>query len=295
MMRSRAPTLPEYRVRNDYEKTRKPRRHVWSSALSDPRIIFAIKVSAGILLFALLWFLYNWETHIEIMFYARSWVRQEITPIEPLAGCFSEERIRADGSLYNITKARAPKQYEVHAGVQMRLGMDCYDFSGTIPSPDIASRPSSPLPAAQRTNFHTYWRADLISFGERQEWMIKSFLATQDLMSSRLILWTNGLSLANHPRVAGYLRKHPGAFEVRLVDVVSMAKGTQMEDSVRLKSSDSKAWVDGDLIRLLVIWVYGGVWVDMDSLLTRDLKPLLEHEFVSEWDCYSEFIECGHT
>jgi hypothetical protein len=26
--------------------------------------------------------------------------------------------------------------------------------------------------------------------------------------------------------------------------------------------------------------------VDMDTLLTRDLTPLLEHEFVTQWDCY---------
>jgi hypothetical protein len=24
----------------------------------------------------------------------------------------------------------------------------------------------------------------------------------------------------------------------------------------------------------------------MDTLLTRDLTPLLEHEFVTQWDCY---------
>ena len=43
-----------------------------------------------------------------------------------------------------------------------------------------------------------------------------------------------------------------------------------------LHSKDTKAWVDGDLVRLLVTWAYGGVWVDMDSLLSRDLSPLLE-------------------
>ncbi|KXN89343.1 hypothetical protein AN958_05841 [Leucoagaricus sp. SymC.cos] len=26
----------------------------------------------------------------------------------------------------------------------------------------------------------------------------------------------------------------------------------------------------------------------MDSLLTRDLEPLLEHEFVTQWDCYDK-------
>jgi hypothetical protein len=28
----------------------------------------------------------------------------------------------------------------------------------------------------------------------------------------------------------------------------------------------------------------------MDSLLTRDLSPLLEHEFITQWDCYGAFF-----
>jgi hypothetical protein len=72
------------------------------------------------------------------------------------------------------------------------------------------------------------------------------------------------------------------------VDVELLAKGTALEGSDLLYAKDSKAWVDGDLVRLLVTWAFGGVWVDMDSLLTRDLAPLLEHEFVTQWDCYGE-------
>ena len=29
----------------------------------------------------------------------------------------------------------------------------------------------------------------------------------------------------------------------------------------------------------------------MDMLLTRDLSPLLEHEFVTQWDCYGDPID----
>ena len=57
-----------------------------------------------------------------------------------------------------------------------------------------------------------------------------------------------------------------------------------------LNLNDKKAWVDGDLIRLPLLWQYGGVWVDMDSLLTRDMSPLLEHEFVTQWDCYGSLF-----
>lgn len=64
---------------------------------------------------------------------------------------------------------------------------------------------------------------------------------------------------------------------------------------------DERAWVDGDAVRLLVLWHFGGVWMDMDQILTRDLHPLTESEFVTQWDCEGEPIApsrshlgCGH-
>ncbi|KAH9943294.1 uncharacterized protein BXZ73DRAFT_97343 [Epithele typhae] len=85
-----------------------------------------------------------------------------------------------------------------------------------------------------------------------------------------------------------WVARFPGAFTLRVVDYASLARGTPLEGSPLLDVSDAKAWIDGDLVRLLVIWAYGGVWVDMDSLLTRDLAPLLEYEFVTQWDRYDK-------
>ncbi|KAI6116248.1 hypothetical protein F5141DRAFT_655108 [Pisolithus sp. B1] len=58
-----------------------------------------------------------------------------------------------------------------------------------------------------------------------------------------------------------------------------------------LQLNDARAWVDGDLVRLLILWNHGGMWIDMDTLLTRDLSPLLEHEFVTQWDCYDKIYQ----
>jgi hypothetical protein len=164
--------------------------------------------------------------------------------------------------------------------MSMRLGLDCYDFAGTIrPLSSSALAPNRP-----RTNYHTYWRTDLAAFGERQEYTLKSFFATQN-PHSRLIMWSNG-DLSSNALLASYVARYPGAFELRVADVQALSKGTPLENSPLLSSRDEKAWLDGDLVRLLVVWRDGGVWVDMDTLLTRDLTPLLEHEFVTQWDCY---------
>ena len=74
------------------------------------------------------------------------------------------------------------------------------------------------------------------------------------------------------------------------MDVHALSRGTPLENNSLLSSCNEKAWLDGDLVRQLVLWRDGGVWVDMDTLLTLDLTPLLEHEFVTQWDCCSMCI-----
>lgn len=229
-----------------------------------------------------------WEPHIELAFYEKAWIQKEILPVGSLGGCFDEGRV---SERYNVTRnIYGPKINEVQAGVSLKLGMDCYDFAGTV-----RSHPSSPsrfeTGEEGRTHFHSYWRTDLAPFGERQAYMLKSFFATQPLKRSKFVLWSNGpLSPPEKPNriLEEFLSRYPESFELRVADVRELAVGTELEGSELLRSSDEKAWTDGDLIRLLVVWKDGGVWVDMDSLLTRDLTPLLEHEFVTQWDCYGK-------
>ncbi|KAJ8508042.1 hypothetical protein ONZ45_g9642 [Pleurotus djamor] len=170
----------------------------------------------------------------------------------------------------------------------LRMGLDCYDFAGTVKN--SAERAYPDIEPEDRIQYHTYWRVDLAPFGPRQEWMLKSYFATQDLSTTRLILWSNG-DLSSNPILQKYLRRYPKAFALKVVDIPSLAHGTELSGSALLSQKDAKAWVDGDLIRLLLLWNYGGVWIDMDSLLTRDLDPLLEHEFVTQWDCYDKIYQ----
>lgn len=221
-----------------------------------------------------------WELHIETAFYSRNWVKEEVETLQPLAGCFDPQRV---SPAYNLTQSLQGKSQQVHAGLPLRLGMDCYNFAGTIqPTHDV---PSSPLQEDQRTHYHSYWRDDLAPFAERQEWMLKSFFATQNVHTSRLILWSNG-DLSGNAVIQKWVRRYPEAFATMKVEYEVLARGTELSGSELFKIKDKKAWVDGDLVRLLVLWAYGGVWVDMDSLLTRDLAPMLDHEFVTQWDCY---------
>jgi len=225
----------------------------------------------------------RYEPHFELSFYERAWVKSELEPIKPLKGCFDPAYV---SKLYNVTEnVYGRKRSEVHSGLAMRMGTDCYDFAGTIkPSRWDLDRL---IEDGGRVNYHTYWRVDLAPFAEKQEWMLKSYFATQDIQRSKLILWSNG-DLSGNQVLQTWLKRFPDAFELKIVDIKALSRGTELEDSPMLQLNDKKAWVDGDLIRLLLLWQHGGVWVDMDSLLTRDMSPLLEHEFVTQWDCYDK-------
>jgi len=258
-----------------------------------------LRWALAVLVCLLLLCTFIWELHIELQVYPRSWIASEIQPVKPLAGCFERSRLSKE---YNVTAAFAPKRFEIHSGTPMRLGMDCYDFASTIqarsPRPGLGHEAIGipewdaenwNYPGGGRIYFHTYWRVDLVPFEERQESLIKSFLATQNLNRTTMILWTNGDGkLRANPHVARWLKAFPEAFEVRLINLNALAKGTELEGSHLLNSQDARAWIDGDLLRLLVTWAFGGVWIDMDSLLIRDMSPLLEHEFVTQWDCYDK-------
>ncbi|OAX42420.1 glycosyltransferase family 32 protein [Rhizopogon vinicolor AM-OR11-026] len=282
-------TVPESGSPRSRSRSRsRSHSHRLSSTCLRPRtFITLLKIAVPLTLIVIFGIFYLYEPHVEIAFYPREWIHREIDPVGRLAGCFDEGRISPS---YNASKyLEGPKKTEVHAGMGMRLGMDCYEFAATIPPPkNMDSGPY--VPPDERTQYHTYWRVDLAPFSERQEWMLKSFFATQDHTASRLIMWSNG-DLSTNPILALYANMYPNSFVMRVVDTPDLATGTALEGSSLLKTDDKKAWTDGDLVRLLVIWNYGGVWIDMDSLLTRDLSPLLEHEFVTQWDCYDKIYQ----
>jgi mannosyltransferase OCH1-like enzyme len=45
---------------------------------------------------------------------------------------------------------------------------------------------------------------------------------------------------------------------------------------------------DGDLFRIIVLHNYGGIYVDMDTVLLRSLGVFLDQEFVYQWDRFDD-------
>lgn len=181
-----------------------------------------------------------------------------------------------------------PRHVELSPGIALPFEHDCFNFAATLPRHASASWPA----LSEHTTLHLFWRADLKPLGQRQTALIDSLLATQDKHTTSAILWTNDavrlLDFAADGLPLDILLKRYGdRLRVQQVDKSQLASGTPMEESSRLSLADKKAWLDGDLVRVLVLYQYGGIWVDMDSLATgRDLRVLAEHEWVTQWDCY---------
>ena len=297
---------------DDVPRVLRRTRPRWSLAPSWPRLSLFRRPSLLVLFLLIVviilfgtataavlrWVHATWELHIMLDFYPRQWWAPSLEPPPPLSGCFSPGRL---SPLYNVSeRVFGPRHTDIHAGLSRLLlppsssssssGGDCYDFASTVKSREEEKEDTEPF------LLHSFWPAGRAPFGPRQEAMLKSVLATQPRARSRLVLWSDR-DISTDVLLRAYVERHGSSggrrrIELRVVDLPLLAEGTELEDSALMRSplsggssSVSNADADAELIRLLVLWRYGGVWVDMDSLLTRDLTPLLEHEFVTQWKC----------
>jgi hypothetical protein len=139
----------------------------------------------------------------------------------------------------------------------------------------------APAPAER---FHLYWSGP---FGTKQAFAVKSLLATQDLERSELWLWLDAEDgYAGHEQneilrpLAPYLRVMP-------FDPAAESRGTPVEDSPELyRGVDSVK--RSDLFRWVTLYKLGGTYLDLDTMVLRDMAelfgaPSLPDEFCYQW------------
>ncbi|KAL1405175.1 hypothetical protein Q8F55_008800 [Vanrija albida] len=263
---------------------------LWSTSGVNLRMFFRRKVLLrlgmvlGAILLGIWWLIATFEFQIEAWSYRKSWIKAELASVRPLKGCWKPENISPE---YNMTKHMAGRKHMLATALGLKRGLACYDYASTI-----QQRSDEPL---NDLIYHSYWRSDLIPWGDRQTANIIAWLATQPLDYSKLIIWSNGAEhLRANDQINTLIQDFPDNVEVRQADVLKMAEGTEilgMLKQIMLEVGglyDKRAWVDGDAVRLLALWHYGGLWLDMDMILTRDLHPLTESEFLIQWDCFDK-------
>lgn len=131
------------------------------------------------------------------------------------------------------------------------------------------------------TYFHAYSEIQ-----NRKELMVvKSFLATQDLNKSKLILWSD-YDVKNNE----LLKPYKDLIEMRVYKPFDEAKGTLLENKREyLTASDEKHYMQSGILRFLMLYKYGGIWADMDMVFLRDFKPILNQDFAYMWGSSRDF------
>lgn len=109
---------------------------------------------------------------------------------------------------------------------------------------------------------------------------LKAAVVNQQDCPTKVVLWSN-VDLSANP----YMKPLLPFVETRIWSLPDEIKGTPLEDGniLERQHDDDLCWLGGDLFRLLTLYKYGGVYMDMDTVPLRDFSPLLDYEFMYQW------------
>lgn len=138
--------------------------------------------------------------------------------------------------------------------------------------------------ASKEIIFHTY--TEFRDF--KQEYVALSFLATQP-SNHKLIVWSD-YDISDHK-----IFKFGSNRVTNIVwNPLKESQKTPLQNFPELVSlRDDRYWINSDLLRLLVLFKYGGVWVDMDTIFLNTFEPLTSLEFMYVWGSDFNFFDQG--
>lgn len=125
--------------------------------------------------------------------------------------------------------------------------------------------------------FHCLWRGPK-EFSRKQIAVLKSVIVNHTA-NTKINLWSD-MDLSNNPlfkQVSNFVTLRHWSIENEIKDTILENKFST--NDVR----DSLCYIEGDIFRLLVLYKYGGFYIDMDVLVLRDLSPLSNLEFLYQW------------
>jgi hypothetical protein len=128
--------------------------------------------------------------------------------------------------------------------------------------------------------FHTIWRVPN-EFGRKQAAVLKSIIVHHYNDNLEINLWSN-VDLSKNE----FLQDMCKFIHFRYWNYDQEKKGTILENSKYLTNNtitDSLCYIEGDIFRLLVLYKYGGFYIDMDVLILRNMLPLNDYEFLYQW------------
>eukprot|EP00040_Diaphanoeca_grandis_P003765 m.25830 g.25830 ORF g.25830 m.25830 type:complete len:718 (+) comp15181_c0_seq2:313-2466(+) len=140
--------------------------------------------------------------------------------------------------------------------------------------------------------YHTAWTGPLDKYRVEFAALLDSWLMTQDTANSEFYFWfMDTVPPANDELINRYEKLGEGKIKFRKVDLHMLAEGTCLENKHGyLNATVPENWKDlrvmgpkekADLTRILLLNHFGGIWLDTDDVLLRDLRPM--YEFAGEF------------
>jgi Glycosyltransferase sugar-binding region containing DXD motif len=150
----------------------------------------------------------------------------------------------------------------------------CLRFLRELETPDEDDAPAD-------EPYHLYWHGP---FTFKQAFSVKSLLATQR-RRGEVCLWLDAEN--GYP---GYerneiLRTLGSDVSVRPFDAEVECRGTPLEGRTDLQKHPSPL-ERANLLRLVILYKHGGVYLDLDTMLLRDLSDLFDQPFMNDDFCY---------
>ena len=136
----------------------------------------------------------------------------------------------------------------------------------------------------QRTNFHVYTECR----SSKELLAIKSYLATQNLEKTKLIVWSD-YSIIDQENIQSF----KDYVDFRVYEPKELAKATPLEgvESHMRTEEDHNHWMSSGIMRFLTLYKFGGIYYDMDMVLLRDFKPILGQDFAYQWGGDTDFAK----
>jgi hypothetical protein len=134
-------------------------------------------------------------------------------------------------------------------------------------------------PTGVPQDFYVYWIGRNINY--KHKVLLKSYLATQDLSSTKLFVYSDTIIADLFPEFAGISN-----IEFKLFDVFKECENTMMyayRFKNEIKTHAANPEFESDFFRLLMLHKYGGIYLDFDVLLLRDFSPLNRYEYCYQW------------
>jgi len=142
----------------------------------------------------------------------------------------------------------------------------CLDFCKQIPDSE-----------GEPTTFHLFWNPLKVPFGKRHSVTLKAIIATQS-KGSKIIFWSTTNLVENE-----WAKPLVPYVDFRVLNLAEEYSKLPLDKKLNTDFYLSNFYEGSDVIRYILFYNYGGVWLDCDILLLRNLNPFLQQEWGYKW------------